>query len=276
MPPIPTLPLFPILDEKLLTLLRSLSASDWEKPTLASRWKVKDIATHLLDGNIRGLSLSRDGYMGEGPGAIHSYQDLLNYLNHLNMSWTDALKRVSPLLLTDLLELTGKQYYEHLKTLDPFGKAIFSVAWAGEESSETWFHIAREYTEKWHHQQQIRYALGQEAELYQRELYFPYLDTSMRALPHHYRSVAGNPGDQIAFEVTGAGGGWWNLLYRDKSWTLGSGAGDAALCTVSLPGDIAWRIFTKGISAEEAQSRLLIEGRQELGAHICTMLAVMA
>lgn len=276
MPPISTLPLFPILDEKLLALLRSLSASDWEKQTLASRWKVKDIAAHLLDGNIRGLSLSRDGYTGEGPGAISSYQELLNYLNHLNMSWTEALKRVSPLLLTDLLELTGKQYYEHLKTLDPFGKALFSVAWAGEEVSETWFHIAREYTEKWHHQQQIRYALGQEVELYQQELYFPYLDTSMRALPHHYRSVAGNPGDQIAFEVTGEGGGRWNLFYRNESWTLGTDTGDAALCTVSLPGDIAWRIFTKGISAEEAQSRSVIRGKQELGAHIFTMLAVMA
>jgi hypothetical protein len=49
-----------------------------------------------------------------------------------------------------------------LKELDPFAEAIFSVGWAGEEKSLNWFHIAREYTEKWHHQQQIRLAVGQE------------------------------------------------------------------------------------------------------------------
>jgi hypothetical protein len=59
-----------------------------------------------------------------------------------------------------LLEYSDKQFFDFLKTLNPNDKAIFSVAWAGESESENWFDVAREYTEKWHHQMQIRLALN--------------------------------------------------------------------------------------------------------------------
>ena len=51
-PPIPivTLPLFPELDRLLLELLRGLPPADWQRPTLARQWSVKDIVAHLLDG----------------------------------------------------------------------------------------------------------------------------------------------------------------------------------------------------------------------------------
>jgi len=54
--PIPTLHLFPVLDELLIGLLSSLSPEDWNKPTLARSWSVKDIAAHLLDTNMRTIS----------------------------------------------------------------------------------------------------------------------------------------------------------------------------------------------------------------------------
>jgi uncharacterized damage-inducible protein DinB len=54
--PIPTLHLFPVLDELLIELLTSLSADDWNKPTVARLWTVKDIAAHLLDINVRTIS----------------------------------------------------------------------------------------------------------------------------------------------------------------------------------------------------------------------------
>jgi uncharacterized damage-inducible protein DinB len=40
--------LFESLDNKLIELLRSLSDEDWNKPTIAPLWTVKDIAAHLL------------------------------------------------------------------------------------------------------------------------------------------------------------------------------------------------------------------------------------
>src|SRR5690348_13792537 len=94
--PIPTLHLFPKLDAKLLDLLKSLSIDEWNKPTLAKQWTVKDIASHLLDGNIRTLSFSRDQYVGERSEKVSAYQDLVDYLNRLNADWVKATKRVSP------------------------------------------------------------------------------------------------------------------------------------------------------------------------------------
>ena len=121
-------------------------------------WTVKDVASHLLDGNLRTLSLSRDKHILIPGTEIDSYAQLVNYLNTLNATWVTASKRLSPNVLTSLLESTGKEYSAYMAALDPNTEAIFSVAWAGEQVSKNWFHIAREYTEKWHHQQQIREA----------------------------------------------------------------------------------------------------------------------
>ncbi len=55
--PIPTLHLFPVLDKLLIDLLFSLSPEEWNKPTVARLWTVKDIAAHLLDGSVRCIAL---------------------------------------------------------------------------------------------------------------------------------------------------------------------------------------------------------------------------
>ena len=63
------------------------------KPTIAKLWTVKDIASHLLDTNIRTISLARDQHLIEPDTAINSYQDLVDYLNQLNADWVKATKR---------------------------------------------------------------------------------------------------------------------------------------------------------------------------------------
>lgn len=274
--PIPTLHLFPKLDQLLLDFLRSLSPADWEKPTIVPLWTIKDIAAHLLDGNLRTLSMSRDQYFGEKPDPIESYGDLVAYLNRLNAEWVKAFKRVSPIVLIELLELTGSQYNTYLSTLNPYTPAIFSVAWAGEEESQNWFHIAREYTEKWHHQQQMRLAMGQEEVLYAPDLYFPHLDTSMRALPHHYRNVAAEPGRVIAFAVKGVPKAQWYLQRNENAWVLSKILNQIPSASVNIDGTIAWRMLTKGIAKAEAAKLVEIEGDQQLGSVVLDMLAVMA
>ncbi len=193
---IETLPLFSLLDKKLIELLRSLTKDDWNKPTFAKLWTVKDIASHLLDGNFRTISLFRDGYNGMSPGMINSYQDIVSFLNKLNADWVTGTRRLSPRVITDLLEETGKEYYQCLEKLKPYENAMFSVAWAGEEESQNWFHIAREFTEKWHHQQQIREAISKQG-IMNREFFFPVMDTFMRALPHTYKNVHATEGTCI-------------------------------------------------------------------------------
>jgi hypothetical protein len=264
------------IDELLITFLRGLSPNEWNHSTIAGKWIVKDIAAHLLDGNLRSLSMLRDHYYGDTPGEIDSYKDLLSYLNRLNADWVKAMKRLSPNLLVELLAVSGKAYCEHISSLDPFAKATFSVAWAGESESQNWFHIAREYTEKWHHQQQMRLAVGQETILLKNQWYSPYLDTSNRALPHHYRDVIGQDGDGIQLSYIGETEKNWSLKWEKDQWHLYYGKLEEPTCQVQIPDEVAWRVFTKGISKEDAIKSSKLTGNQMFGEKIFDLIAVMA
>ncbi|MEJ8819134.1 maleylpyruvate isomerase N-terminal domain-containing protein [Lacibacter sp. H407] len=270
-----TLPLFPLLDKKLMELLRSLTAEEWNAPTVAKLWKVKDVASHLLDGNLRALSTSRDGYFGEKAENIHSYQDLIDFLNQLNLSWTTATKRLSPQLLIQLLETTGQEYYEHLQTLDPLGKAVFSVAWAGEETSQNWFHIAREYTEKFLHQQQIRDAVGKQG-IMTKEFYHPFLDVFMRALPHTFRDVHAAFGTVVSIEVLTDIGGQWNIVKTENGWLLNKKINLEPDAHVAIDPDTAWKLFSKSWKPEQVVDKVEMKGNKPLAEQALKMVAVMA
>ncbi|MFC3809373.1 maleylpyruvate isomerase N-terminal domain-containing protein [Lacihabitans lacunae] len=267
--------LIPELDKKLFKLLEGLSAEDWEKQTIAPKWKVKDVAVHLLDGNLRTLSMLRDEYYGEKPENINSYQDLIDFLNRLNADWVKATKRLSPKVIIDLLKSSGKEYCDFLATLNLNDKAEFSVAWAGENESKNWFHIAREYTEKWHHQQQIRLAVGDEQKLLEAKWYLPYLDTSVRALPHHYRNVKGEAKDLIKFTFIGKTEKSW-FLYYENGWELLTSINAKPKSEVRIGFEHAWKIFTKGMTRKEAIESSEIIGEKRLGEKIFDMIAVLA
>jgi hypothetical protein len=273
--PIETLHLFPKLDVLLIELLKSLSEEEWQSPTIAKLWSVKDIASHLLDGNLRTLSFSRDNYFGEKPPEINSYTDLVDYLNQLNATWVAATKRLSPKVLIELLESTGKQFYEQLQTLNPYDKAIFSVAWAGQDTSENWFHIAREYTEKFIHQQQIREAVGKQA-LFTKELFYPFINTFMHGLPHTFRNVEAEIGTVVTVKVLTEIGGVWNIVKTDKNWQLIESQENNPISTISISPEIAWKLFSKGMSPEQALLHVEIIGNQNIGKVALQMISVMA
>jgi hypothetical protein len=277
--PIVTKHLFPILDQKLLEILRSLSYQDWKRPSRAKLWSVKDIASHLLDGNIRTLSMSRDGHFEQAP-VMHTYQDLVSYLNKLNADWITASKRISPETLIALLETTGKEYCDYIQTLDPIADAIFSVAWAGEKVSKNWFHIAREYTEKWHHQQQIREAINPHINigegLMTAELYQPLIETFMQALPHTYRNIVAPEDATIKVTVTSFIGGEWLLVRKDNAWKFSKESTSKPVAEITLDPNTAWQLFTKGLSPAEAEKSVQISGDYQLGKPILGMLSIMA
>ena len=272
--PIQTTHLFPVLDRLLIDVLKSLSPEDWDKPTLARLWKVKDVAAHLLDGNMRVIS-SQQRFTGETPSSINNYRELVDYLNELNATWVKAMKRVSPALLTELLEITGTQYSEYMASQDLFSTAIFSVAWAGEEQSVNWFHIAREYTEKWHHQQQIREAVNKPGIMH-RELFYPFIATLMRGLPHTYRNVEAKESTLIEVIIAGEAGGRWHLQKGSDKWLLVANNNKPADCIVNIDPDIAWKLFTKGLTRQAALESSSLQGDIWLGEKLFDMVAVMA
>jgi len=272
---IQTLHLFPILDKKLLELLRSLTPEEWNLPTIAKLWTVKDIATHLLDGNFRALSLSRDKHSIQPDRDIGSYDELVGYLNQLNADWVKATKRLSPRVLIELLETTGEQYSSYLPTLDLNADAIFSVGWAGEDVSRNWFHIAREYTEKWHHQQQIRDATGKQG-IMTRELFYPFIETFMYGLPHTYRNEAAAEGTTIRITIDTEIGGSWYLQRNNNKWALCNSTTNAVDAELVIQPDTAWKLFTKGIRPDTAMDGCRISGKTELAKPALNLVAVMA
>ncbi|MFD0764897.1 maleylpyruvate isomerase N-terminal domain-containing protein [Mucilaginibacter lutimaris] len=275
--PIPTLHLFARLDRLLIDLLVSLSPQDWSKLTVARLWTVKDIAAHLLDGNVRCIALL-NGHEGPPPtDPINNYQDLVGYLNQLNATWVNAMKRMSPQLLIQQLASTGAQSITYLESLKPFENAKHAVAWAGEETSLNWFHITREYTERWHHQQQIRDAVGKPGIL-TKELFYPCLDTFMYALPHTYRNVEADRGTIIKITISGDAGGDWYLHKTIDKWIISKsllhpGNADAE---VIIDEDTSWRLFTKAITPYAAMQKSIVTGDVNLSEDVFNTTAVMA
>ncbi len=280
MPPILVAGLFREINRHLVALLRSLSPEDWHRPTSSSERNVKDIASHLLDGSVRRLSLQRDGYNPpDAPKGFGSFQELVAYLHRINGEWTRATQRIGPRLMIDWIGGTGEELADFFENLDPFGPAFYSVAWAGEEQSANWFDIAREYTEKWHHTQQIFEAVGRPSTITTRRLMHPCLDTFMRALPFTYREVEAQEGTTIAVTVTGEAGGNWFLVRNGGRWQQVAEQVGKPTARVSLGQDSAWKLFTKRMDRQTALARfpdIAIEGDREMGLHVLDMVSVMA
>jgi uncharacterized protein (TIGR03083 family) len=274
--PIDTVELFPGLSRELLSVLRRCPPAGWSKPTACPSWSVKDVAAHLLGGNLGRLPRWA-GIEAERRPVCEpiAFAELVTRINARNAEWVEAARSIGPDVLVDLLEVTDVQLYEHFKTLPADAPAGAAVAWAGESESPWWFDIAREYTEKWLHQQHIREALG-EPILAQRRWLFPVLDTFMRALPYTYRDVRAPDGTIIDVSVRGEAGGEWLLRAEAGAWRLYVGPGAGAVCRVEMDQDLAWRLFTKGISRERARAGVTIQGDVALGEKALDMVSIMA
>jgi uncharacterized protein (TIGR03083 family) len=272
--PILTVELFPPLSRELLGLLKGLSPAGWASPTACGDWSVKDVAAHLLGSNLGRLS-SRDVSLKPSGEPVISFDELVSIIDRENALWVQAARRISPAILMEFLDLTDGRLYEYFKSLKPGAPARIAVSWAGDSSSPNWFDIAREYTEKWLHQQHIREAIGRPL-LTERQWLFPVLDTFLRALPHHYRNVEAPEGTSIAIQVTGEAGGEWTLVKQGADWHLFAGHDPGATARIVLDQDLAWRLFTKGINVEDAGRQVKLEGDPALAKRVLDMISIMA
>lgn len=258
----------------MILLLRSLSASEWDLQTVAPSWRVRDVAAHLLDTALRKLAMARDGCFVETV-EIRSPLDLVGLVNRLNREGVNVYRRLSPGVLIDLMTAACEHSARFHESLDPFAPAAFAVSWAGEEKSANWFDTARELTERWHHQQQIRLATNRPGIMVP-ELYAPVLDCFFRALPFTFRDVNEPTGTAILVQISGECGGTWRLLRESTGWALfQEGAGEVA-SRVIIPQALAWRIFTKGIDFDGARAQVEIHGNRGLGEKVLHLTAIVA
>jgi len=269
--PILVTTLFPEILEELILLLKSLSVSDWTEPTACSGWSVKDVALHLLGIEIGNLSNRRDGFSDNNH--IENWEQLVIIVNNWNQKWVQATRRMSTRLLIDLIGLVGPQMCDYFSKLDPF-EIGGAISWIGPEPLPVWLDLAREYTERWHHQQHIRDAVNKPG-LKQPKFFSPVLNTFMWALPKTYHGVIADEGTSITVKIEGQSGGHWSLIKEGEKWLFFKGAVAHPDSEIILDQEIAWRLFTRGLKKEQMGNVVRIIGNQHLGKSIHHMVSII-
>jgi uncharacterized protein (TIGR03083 family) len=276
--PIFVVPLFPEERAALIEVLRSLSAEQWEAPTACEGWSVGDVARHIFADDLGRLSGKRDQYSGGwqfNPTDSETFEaDLLDFINSENEAWVRATRRLSPRIVIDLLEWTGSETQAFFETLNPHAMGL-GVSWAGEDESENWFDLAREYTERWHHQAQIRQGAGVPI-ITEPRLFAPVLATFVRGVPHAFAGVEAEDGAHIRLRITGDAGGAWSLIRAEGGWRLVQPYEGETTASVEVDQDVAWRLFTKGMTPEQAKANARLDGDQALAEHVLRTVSIIA
>jgi uncharacterized protein (TIGR03083 family) len=261
------------VDERLIDLLSALTPGEWDLQTIVPLWRVRDVAAHLLDTVLRKLSMVRDSCYVEAVG-IRPPEDISTLVNRLNREGVTVYRRLSPKVLIGMMKEACEQSARFHESLDPFAPAAFAVSWAGEDRSLNWFDTARELTERWHHQQQIRLATNRPG-IMTPELYHPVLDCFVRGLPHVYQGVDAPLGTLLLLEISGECGGHWFLSKESADWHLVKPTDRKWASRVSMPQELAWRVFTKGIDRDSARSQIAVNGDRVLGDKVLQLTAIV-
>ena len=269
----PAIDVRPLLAEQqaaFIDLLRQLGPGEWVRPTICPGWNVKDVAAHVLGDYIGRLSIHRDGFQVLHPRYGEAFPA---FLDRINDEWVRATRRVSPPMLIELLSTIGDEIVTFWQSvdLDAIGG---SVRWAGPEAHPYWLDAAREYTEYWTHQQQIRDATGRPGFTGPRHL-GPVIDTFLRALPHALGGVDAPTGTSLQVTVTGAGGGHWNCTRGPDRWRLQRQPHPQPTARLELDADTTWRLCTRGITPEQAARHARIYGDQHLATAALQIVSII-
>ncbi|MFQ6030369.1 MAG: maleylpyruvate isomerase family mycothiol-dependent enzyme [Dehalococcoidia bacterium] len=265
--------LFPELLSELLHILSELSPEEWQKPTGCPGWSVKDVAAHLLGVEAGILSGERDEF-GEAWIVTDSWDELVALLNQHNEAWVLATRRISPALLCDLLKSLGEQTCRYYASVNPEATGPV-VDWAGPEPAPMWLHLAREYTERWHHQQQIREALGQTL-LTQPHFFAPVLATFVFGMPRAYSDITAPVGTTVELSILGDSGGEWHLVRGEDSWRLSTVDTAATAAQLMIDQYDAWKLFTRSVPKSQVVPRVQVRGDTELALRALETVSVIA
>jgi hypothetical protein len=178
----------------------------------------------------------------------------------MNAEWIAVARRFSPRLLTELYAAAASALADHFESVALEGTGRFGVSWAGEESSPLWFDVGREFTEVWHHQAQIRLAVGAPPTA-NPEYLRAVLAVAMRGLPHAYRHLPVEEGLTITLDVIGPSGGAWTLQGGSGRWTVWEGTDGHPTARIRIAEDAAWRLLFNAIPEQDTADAIQVEGR---------------
>jgi hypothetical protein len=198
----------------------------------------------------------------------------VRFVNERNEAWVVAWRRVSPRILVELLASSGPALWDHYRGLDP-DELGPPVSWAGDRPAPNWLRVAREFTERWVHQQQIRDATGRPG-LREARWVGPLLDTFAHSLPVALRDIDAPEGTVVEVAATGEGGGRWAVARRGDEWRLTAEAGGRPSSVVTVDVETLWRLYTKAIDRDGARARAHMEGDETLASAVLAARAIIA
>ena len=273
--PLDVRPLFRLDRGALLELLESLPADAWDAPTACGGWSVRDVASHIWGGDLANVSRRRDGHRGVGP---EPDEPLGRFIGRFNESWVEACRRISPRALIDALRGSGEPLFRYFDGVD-IAALGDPVSWAGPHPAPVWVDVAREYTERWVHQQHIRDAVAAPGQMEPR-LLAPVLATFAHAFPVALAPATAVSGTAVSVTIEGSAGATWIVVRDSDGWRLHEAeAGDdisGTATAVTMSGDLAWRLLTLGTSAAEAEPLVRIYGDRALGRRVLDAVAIIA
>jgi len=94
-------------------------------------------------------------------------------------------------------------------------------------------------------------------------------------LPHVYRDVDAPAGTILLLEISGECGGQWFLSRAAAEWNFVSRPDKEVASRVTIPQELAWRVFTKGIDRDSARNQIAIDGNRALGEKVLDLTAIV-
>jgi uncharacterized protein (TIGR03083 family) len=270
-PPLTVIGLFKPDREALIALLSELAPSQWSMSTVCSGWDVRDVALHILGGDLAGISGHRDGGWGLQP---RQDETLGVFINRINQEWVESARRLSPRLLIELLQVTGPPLFKYFQTVDPL-TAGGVVSWAGAEPAPHWLDLAREYMERWVHQQHIRDAVDKPGQS-EPKFIAPVVAASMHAIPVALAHLPPRVADALVVRVEGEGGGCWSIIREAQTWRVFEGAAADAPTEIAVGVQDWWRLVTLGLTAAEVRNRARVAGDAALAEAVFATVAIIA
>jgi hypothetical protein len=217
------------------------------------------------------LSSRRDGHVERWDPAA---EPLKTYIDRRNAEWVAAMRRLSPEVIRSLLVLGGRETQQLFGSVDPFALGG-PVSWAGPDPAPNWLDLARELTERWHHQEQIREAVGApslNAPIFLR----PVLATFAFALVPPYLGVEASVGTTVQLAIEGPSGGDWTVIRNEDGWALGIGRPESPGASIAMTEDTAWRMYVRALPRREVEARSTLSGDPRLTSPMLDAFALVA
>ncbi len=79
----------------------------------------------------------------------------------------------------------------------------------------------------------------------------------------------------VSIRVDGPAADDWQLYRGPEGWQLTGDLATAPTTVVAIPGDIAWRLFTKGIERAALDRRVAIGGESSLAQPVLAAVAIV-